>query len=247
MSKYTRRGSYALKKSRLVPDLQDLLDEYASFSSQIRTIWEEKIKDKKACKPGCNHCCYLLSMISFSDALMVAQYLISHNMHDQIEDLQSMSNLQKSFLKDYDRFKDEEAFVDAWMDEWVPCPLLTNDGLCSVYPVRPTACWHHASGDESGCRRENVKTAATAFRQPRILEALTKADFELWIHVLGDRAPLPLPTSVGIVLALGFIISGSDLENLKEHMRVVPEGELEFVKDYAGDKEGSDREAPEVQ
>ena len=229
MSRYTRAGRYALRKARLPEHLQHLLDEYAEFMRDVRGLWEEKIADKKACRPGCNHCCYLLSMISFSDALLAAQYLLSHKMTERIEDLQSMADLQKSFLKDYNRFEDDDAFVDAWLDEWIPCPLLDEEGRCSIYPVRPTACWHHAASDEEGCRRENVKTTETALGEPKIVEAMTKADWDLWLNVLVDRVPLPLPTSLGIVLGLGFILSGGDLDTLRDHLRPLDEEEQKAV------------------
>jgi Fe-S-cluster containining protein len=227
MSKYTKRGRYALKKSRKIPEeIQEALDEYAAFSQDVQAIWAQKIEDKKACHKGCSHCCHLLSMIHFGDAVLIAQYLLSHQMQPQMEALRHMANLQKNFMRKYDRFRDEEGFVDAWLDEWIACPLLSDEGACTIYPVRPVACWHHAASNVEGCKRENVKTASTALRQPTIIEAMAKADFELWWRFLDGHIPLPLPTSLGIVVALGFVLNGGDTSGLMEHLQPIDPEDL---------------------
>lgn len=240
MSKYTKRGRYALRRSRGLPaNLQHVLDQYYDFADDVRAMWEEKIQNRSVCRKGCSHCCHLLSMIHFSDAIRVAQYLLSHQMQQQMEALRHMAELQKSFMKTYDRFQDEGAFVDAWLDEWIACPLLDEQGACTVYPVRPTACWHHASADVEGCKRENVKTSSTALRQPEVVEVMTKADFTLWLDILEGYTPLPLPTSLGIVVALGFVLNGGNLESLMEHLQPV---ELEDLAQYKTDYRGVDGE-----
>lgn len=76
-----------------------------------------------------------------------------------------------------------------WWATRIRCPLLEDDGLCSVHAARPLACRAHNSADADACRRsylgEAVRTPVLAAQhgtwahaQMGLMDALAKAGHE---------------------------------------------------------------------
>jgi hypothetical protein len=85
------------------------------------------------CQPGCSNCCSLAVNCSFPEALAIIKALSPEQrdrVYAQLPALQLISQ-QSGDLKQYLRlFRDK---IDG-------CPLLTEEGCCGIYPVRPFSC-----------------------------------------------------------------------------------------------------------
>ena len=98
-----------------------------------------------ACRSGCNHCCKLKV-----EALPheVAEVI------DHIRFSDKFDRLQRGVILDRLRYiveRTEGMNADAYLAENIPCPFLSDNGLCLAYSVRPVACRAFGSTNVEVC------------------------------------------------------------------------------------------------
>ncbi len=124
-----------------------LADEFAALAAQplpVLTLaeraaaavdsWSDHAPDRtrRACRPGCYHCCYLAVSVTALEALWLAARLRATWPPAELAAL-------------IDRIAGTAARVSALTIEAraaarVPCALLSPDGRCTVHPFRPLGC-----------------------------------------------------------------------------------------------------------
>lgn len=90
-----------------------------------------------ACIKGCHHCCSLPVEAPVQVIEDIALYLLNHCTADELQTL-------------FKKLEGDVAQRKAPLMR-APCPLLTDSGRCSVYPVRPFACRAFTSTDVQQC------------------------------------------------------------------------------------------------
>ena len=106
------------------------------------------------CKPGCDHCCQQLIVITCIDD--ARNILRAAKAQMTAKAFKQFKREVRQQAKAIEALSHEEAETRRW-----PCPLL-KDHRCSVYEVRPVACRSVVSEDASCCQ---AMLAADDFEQ----------------------------------------------------------------------------------
>jgi Fe-S-cluster containining protein len=98
-----------------------------------------------ACKAGCSFCCSLYVSATASELLLIEAYIAALPRAARVavttKVTEAFPRAQGKTMKARDRAR-------------VPCPMLTEQGLCGIYPVRPLTCRSYVSFDLPGCQAD---------------------------------------------------------------------------------------------
>jgi len=97
-----------------------------------------------ACKVGCSYCCHYKVGARAEEVFQIVDYVRTKFSAPRVQRLQEDAARNAATL----RSKTNEEQLAANL----PCPLLDN-GLCSVYPVRPANCRTFHATDVAGCKQ----------------------------------------------------------------------------------------------
>lgn len=97
-----------------------------------------------ACGSGCPHCCVLNVAVLWPEALQIADWLLSQMAVAALATTKERLARHRSWVRWMD---DEERIIRREF-----CPLLDNNGNCSIHPLRPLTCRGVASLDRDSCR-----------------------------------------------------------------------------------------------
>ncbi|MBV9852147.1 MAG: hypothetical protein JO250_20975 [Armatimonadetes bacterium] len=97
-----------------------------------------------ACRPGCDHCCFLTVEASAPEVFLIAEHVRTALAPEQLACLRG--HLHRTAERIQRLTPAERVRAD------VPCALL-EDGRCAAYPVRPLACRAWNSRDAAACAR----------------------------------------------------------------------------------------------
>lgn len=101
---------------------------------------------KFACRSGCSFCCYAKVTVTPVEVLRIASYLKETLSVDEYKAVYARLVELDNVSRGLD--------IDARWKLRRPCALLTEDGTCSVYAVRPLACRSMHSFDASKCEAD---------------------------------------------------------------------------------------------
>lgn len=105
--------------------------------------------DVVPCRSGCTACCHGPFDINAADVLLLREGLqtLSDEIRQDVTNrarvlLELMKQLEPDWGSDYDVQAIGDDRFDAISEQLAaePCPLLGDDGACSVYPFRPMVC-----------------------------------------------------------------------------------------------------------
>ena len=123
------------------------------------------------CRAGCNACCHLYVMIPPSVAEAIAAELLGRMDSDELLALRL-------------ELENTAAAANALTDPSTlrrRCPLLGEDGLCTIYDVRPPACRAFSSQSAAACQsfifdpKSSVTSIPQAASQYRVYQEATAA------------------------------------------------------------------------
>jgi Fe-S-cluster containining protein len=98
-----------------------------------------------ACRAGCHWCCHLKVSATAPEILLIAEYLQTRAPAGWLEVVRERA----AALARDPRIFSAEAKAEAHL----PCALLSEQGACSVYAVRPLICRGYTSSDPEPCQR----------------------------------------------------------------------------------------------
>lgn len=133
--------------------------------------------DMIACRKGCCHCCHMWVSATAPEVLFIAAHL-----RRQRSDLAQI--LERAGRTRGMNF-------DARGKHVAPCPLLSDDGSCSVYSNRPLACRTAASVDAEVCRRGYLELSDDEIPTPMFF-LLQRAAYAIAMRGAFRKAGLPL-------------------------------------------------------
>jgi len=82
------------------------------------------------CEKGCHHCCYHPILVSLLEGITIFRWLAENG-------------LWTKALKDRFEEVSQQTLglpIMVWLLSLIPCPLLTDEGLCQAYEARPFIC-----------------------------------------------------------------------------------------------------------
>jgi Fe-S-cluster containining protein len=148
---FVRRPDGALAL-RLVSDVGTLLDRRGAADPAAA---------RRACAPGCAHCCHMPVSLSPPEALLIHTHVLEHWPADRRAALvAALAEAERAAAGE-----DDAALFRARR----ACVFLDGDSQrCTIYAVRPLACRGHASFDRQACAdaHEAPADAARAARVP---------------------------------------------------------------------------------
>jgi hypothetical protein len=104
----------------------------------------EKQSVKLACCAGCSICCSLRVDVFAHEVFLIAHYIWSHFSPEEL------ATLHTRLAAHEDRVLPLTPYEHATTN--IRCPLLRDDGCCSVYAARPHSCRRHHSQDLAACQ-----------------------------------------------------------------------------------------------
>jgi len=129
-------------------------------------------KKQASCRKGCSLCCYHWAEdVNSFEMQIIADYIKTQSPHDEIKriieacrrDVATMENLEKIVDKKFEalnsRAEIDPAFIllSSFYQLERPCPLLTPEGECGIYTVRPITCRIYMSlSDPICCTPSNI-------------------------------------------------------------------------------------------
>jgi Fe-S-cluster containining protein len=162
----------------------DGLNEQAMQAGQLRV----------ACCAGCSLCCSLRIDVYAHEVFLIAEHLRENLSKAQMADL--MAKLAAHSEKVLPLTPLEHVTRN------IPCPLLQNDGRCSVYSVRPETCRRHHSLNLATCQftyDHPMDLDVPAAHDRELFHTLTEAmrqDAAAYAHLGFDRTIYELGTAL---------------------------------------------------
>lgn len=117
------------KEVRVTDSLMEL---YSGMDAEVekRALPNFKI----SCSKGCAHCCYLLAVATFAEALLIAERLLARD-----DWREWVGKLKTAAIRtNYSGINKQNYF-----EKGHPCVFLGEDKLCQIYEFRPAACRYH--------------------------------------------------------------------------------------------------------
>jgi Fe-S-cluster containining protein len=105
----------------------------------------ESLPESLDCKPKCHYCCYNLPMVAPPEALFMGHH-VEKNFTDRAK--KEIGVRVETILY---RVKDLNPYDVVMIRHELPCIFL-KDGLCRVYPVRPSVCRTCSSTSAAHCK-----------------------------------------------------------------------------------------------
>lgn len=101
-----------------------------------------------ACRTGCAYCCRLEVSVSSSEALLALRAIQAMPEADQ-------ARIRARIEALFPQLRGLNAQGRRRLGQ--PCPLLTDEGACSIYAARPLSCRSHVSFDLEPCRTDSAQ------------------------------------------------------------------------------------------
>lgn len=125
---------------------------------------ENEVNIKSSCKKGCNHCCKHPIAITTPEILAIKACIT--NMNSEIKKILLVkvndvcNKIMENGIETNVTIFRADSSIDRYMEEYfklnIPCPMLDENGLCSIYETRPANCWSYRGyGDPLDCKNSH--------------------------------------------------------------------------------------------
>jgi Fe-S-cluster containining protein len=113
-----------------------------------------------SCTKGCGYCCYPYVGVSMIESRFTGLYIKSNfSSESRVLFLRKISGQKKDYLSLHGTDKIEAGHLQAeYFTKQIPCPFLSEDQACRIYPARPLACRALAViSNPEECKYDRVK------------------------------------------------------------------------------------------
>lgn len=90
------------------------------------------------CAPGCHHCCFCMPVLKSKLEFDYVQTAVKFNFLLTGPWMRKYHPIWEKFIKILG--PTSEATLDAWRGAKIPCPMLNEEKMCSIYENRPISC-----------------------------------------------------------------------------------------------------------
>lgn len=211
----------------------------------LRVSWHRKMKaahrNEIKCRKGCNHCCRYLVLTWTFEGILIAYRLLQAGQSsiDTFKRLQALNRMQAPKLHEIrtqervavgadqvNYLAKPDSLADEWFGRYEDCPFL-QDGLCSIYDIRPLACSsHYVVSPIERCNLPVGQETASLNNMDLLVRAFhfnAELFSAIWENPVMAAAPEPLSTTVigGYILLTRGVeefrhLMGGDLEKPQE-------------------------------
>lgn len=122
---------------------------HADLPGMNRIVSKIEARPDVTCRPGCSHCCTILNLVTFGEAIVIAEALTAKYEPPAYTDLRARIGeyIEKHLPAPTPELTRQSHFV-----KQVPCTMLGEDKRCTIYDVRPSVCrFHYAVSDPAKC------------------------------------------------------------------------------------------------
>lgn len=139
-----RTVDLALKRFR--PAREAAIASYYIAEGHVQDMGSFAAQDQRvACGAGCWWCCTKIVQVTAPEVLLVARYIRQWPQEAQ----EVVIARARGYVSALSGLPQQE-----WPSKRLRCPLLADDGKCSVYPARPLICRAWNSLDAGICRTQ---------------------------------------------------------------------------------------------
>lgn len=145
---FARRTQYkatieTIRTDRSPEGLFQLTESALLFTQKMLVAVADK-SSPLPCRAGCDHCCYLMATVSGPEALTISHRLKESRTQEELKSLKREIKAAYQATKKMDNLDRARSGI--------PCPFLTEQGVCSIYEFRPMDCATYHSLDVQACR-----------------------------------------------------------------------------------------------
>jgi len=112
----------------------------------LHVIRQSPDHGRHACASGCAFCCHTAVTVAAVEAMRIAQYLQERCSNQTLAEVRRRLDGNAALASCLGR--------DEYIARKIPCALLTEDGNCRAYSVRPMACAGFLSTSRAACEAE---------------------------------------------------------------------------------------------
>lgn len=144
MGKATQKAQEKAVKATQLAERKRVVLEVLRGCDEVAAATLAKIGVAPTCAAGCAHCCSLEVPVTRAEADVLVEWLHAH----RADALDAIRAKLRGWLAWYrgelaERVRGGMERADAFFRHGVPCALLTDDGRCGAYEVRPVTCRNH--------------------------------------------------------------------------------------------------------
>ncbi len=197
---FIRQNCRIIEKTLLEDELTPaaLAGLFHAFITRLVPFDESEIH----CRAGCDYCCHLKVTASMAEIVVIAEFLRKEGrLESCLERMAATGGDVKA------RAARDEKW---WAENRMPCLFLDeDDGLCTIYQVRPFSCRGYHSLDVRQCLkgyREKILLPIPCYPDLKRSREMYAVSFSRALNDLGYKAPL-----VELSSAMGRVLSEPDL------------------------------------
>lgn len=174
------------------PQMVEAASRSRALADKARLSVTQPAREAPVCQKGCSWCCHLKVGVTVPEVIAIVEHLQS--LPAQLEVVRHKA---AELAKDPRILSDEEK-----PKARLPCALLSDDGGCGVYEVRPVPCRGWLSTDVESCKKHldgeaEPKFVVSAARSSRFVQlGLAKAMDDI------QRRPYLVELTSGLDIAL---------------------------------------------
>ena len=134
-------------------------EEVTWANKQIDEV-EEEVGIKCTCKKKCNYCCNQPIAVTSAEVEIIRAYITNISIKERNILLKKVTEVcdkitESKIEVNLNVFRSEESighYLDKYFNLNISCPMLTEEGLCNIYEIRPSVCWSYRNyGDPKMC------------------------------------------------------------------------------------------------
>jgi len=142
--KLTEHFSAQISKTANPRDLSKIFEGARFEFEELKEIALSMPGNEIACSKGCSYCCYLSVTLGAHEIVQILEH-ISKNFSKLV--ISEIRNRAEKNMSQMIKLTHDECEHTNFR-----CPLLSDDGLCMCYKVRPLSCQRYNSRDTDLCK-----------------------------------------------------------------------------------------------
>lgn len=126
-------------------EMQQVFFDAHADVEKLRHAASQLPGNETACAAGCVYCCYYTVSLRAHEIVQILEHIRAHFTATEIKEILIQASLNRKLMKKLTHDQIEHTNIR--------CPLLSKEGLCRCYEVRPLNCRRNNSRNVDLCRQ----------------------------------------------------------------------------------------------